>query len=131
MFNNIFFVVWLWIVSQFLFSVKIHVLLNSRFVDDILTPDLRDMKEHFRAEDLNFELETEELLTPPTKKELWPPSSQDLNPMDFSVWFMLKSLKVSFKAWAKIPHKKLCTAFESFRVRIECVITAERWHNEK
>ena len=52
-------------------------------------------------------------------KELWPPSSPDLNRMDFSVWSMLEteacrsphttveSLKVSLvKAWAKIPQKK-------------------------
>ena len=77
-------------------------------------------------------------------KELWPPSSPDLNPMDLSVWSMLEteacrsphttveSLKVSLvEALAKIPQKKLRAAVECFRGRIERVIAAEGRHIEK
>ena len=35
------------------------------------------------------------------------------------------------KAWAKIHHKKLRAAVESFRGRLERVIAAEGWHIEK
>ena len=71
------------------------------------------------------------------------PSSPDLNPMDFSVWYMLEtetcrsshtkhveSLKASLvKGCAKIPQKKLRAAVESFRGRIERVIKGS--HIEK
>ena len=74
---------------------------------------------------------------------MWPPSSPDLNPMDFSVWFILETetcssshdnvdaLKSSLvKAWAKMPQKKLRAAVESFRGRIERVIQADGGHIE-
>ena len=74
---------------------------------------------------------------------MWPPSSPDLNPMDFSAWSMLEieacrsphttveSLKVSLViAWAKIAQKKLSAAVESFRGLIQQVIAAEGWHIE-
>ena len=69
---------------------------------------------------------------------MWLPSSPDLNPLDFSIWSMLKKdachseklsvnhLKKSFiqKAWADIPQKKIRAAVEAFRSRLEKVIDA-------
>ena len=65
---------------------------------------------------------------------MWPPSSPDLNPLDFSFWSMLKKdscrseklsvnhLKKSLqKAWADIPQKKIRAAVEAFRSRLEKV----------
>ena len=59
---------------------------------------------------------------------MWPPSSPDLNLLDFSIWSMLKKdarrsekfsvnhLKKSLqKAWANIPQKKIRAAVEVFR----------------
>ena len=59
-------------------------------------------------------------------KEEWPPSSPDLNPMDFSLWSILEtnacstphksieSLKTSSsQEWAKIPQEKLRAAVEA------------------
>ena len=70
---------------------------------------------------------------------MWPPSSPDLNPLDFSIciWSMLKKdasrseklsvnhLKKSLqKAWADIPQKKIGAAVEVFRSRLEKIIDA-------
>ncbi|KAI6648714.1 hypothetical protein LOD99_7940 [Oopsacas minuta] len=68
-------------------------------------------------------------------KEEWPPSSPDLNPMDFSLWSILetnacttshksiKSLKTSLpREWAKIPQEKLRAAVESVPKRLRAVI---------
>lgn len=127
------------------------------YIDDILAPALRDMKEHFKRENFTFQQDGAPSHTSNKtqawcrdnfprfwSKELWPPSSPDLNPMDFSVWSMLEteacrsphttveSLKVSLvKAWAKIPQKKLRAAVESFRGRLERVIAVEGGHIEK
>ena len=70
-------------------------------------------------------------------KETWPPSSPNLNPLDFSIWSMLKKdvcrseklsvdhLKKSLpKAWADIPQKKIRAAAEAFKSRLEKVIDA-------
>ena len=59
-------------------------------------------------------------------KEEWPPSSPDLNPLDFSLWSILESntcakshkniesLKKSLtEEWAKIPHQTMRTAVRS------------------
>ena len=60
------------------------------------------------------------------KQEFWPPSSPDLNPMDFSIWSILekkacasshsnaKALKRSLeKEWEKILQSTICAAVES------------------
>ena len=70
-------------------------------------------------------------------QKMWPPSSPDLNPLDFSIWSMLKKdacrseklsvkhLKKSLqKAWADIPQKKIRAAVEAFRSRLDKVIDA-------
>ena len=68
-------------------------------------------------------------------KEEWPPSSPDLNPMDYSLWSILEanacstshksieSLKTSLsREWAKIPQEKLRAAVESVPKRLRAVI---------
>ena len=127
------------------------------YINDILAPALRDIKEHFKNEDFTIQQhggpshtssKTQAWCKDNTlrfwSKTLWPPSSPDLNPMDFSVWSMLEteaccsphttveSLKMYLvKVWAKIPQKKLRAVVESFRGQIERVITDERWHIQK
>ena len=68
---------------------------------------------------------------------MWPPSSPDLNPLNFSIWSMLKKgacrseklfvnhLKKSLqKAWTDIPQKKICAVVKASRSRLEKVIDA-------
>jgi hypothetical protein len=71
-------------------------------------------------------------------KEVWPPSSPDLNPLDFSIWAYVQaracaqqhpnidSLKVSVtKEWTKMSEDFIQTVCAQFRPRIEAVIEAE------
>ena len=68
-------------------------------------------------------------------KQEWPPSSPDLNPMDYSIWSILeskacarshsniKSLKESLeKECARIPQETLRAAVEAFPSRLKAVI---------
>ena len=69
-------------------------------------------------------------------KDDWPPSSPDLNPMDFSVWgilqerackkphALLEALKTSLMSeWKKIPQKMFADACSSVINRLEkCII---------
>ncbi|KAI6660229.1 hypothetical protein LOD99_10465 [Oopsacas minuta] len=68
-------------------------------------------------------------------KDEWPPSSPDLNPLDYSVWAnlesracakshkSLESLKVSLLSeWQKIPQEELRKAVHQFRSRLTSVI---------
>ena len=68
-------------------------------------------------------------------KEVWPPSSPDLNLMNFCVWSLLEAdacasshvsveaLKSSLeKGWAKIPQETLHKAAEGFHGTLEHVI---------
>ncbi|KAI6646993.1 hypothetical protein LOD99_8992 [Oopsacas minuta] len=67
-------------------------------------------------------------------KDEWPPSSPDLNPLDYSVWAnlesracakshkSLESLKVNLLSeWQKIPQEELRKAVHQFRGRITSV----------
>ena len=78
------------------------------------------------------------------RKELWPPSSPDLNPLDFCVWSILEkeacatahdsteTLKKTLeRQWAKIPQETFRAAVKSFRGRLERVIAANGGHIEK
>jgi hypothetical protein len=71
-------------------------------------------------------------------KEEWPPSSPDLNPLDFSVWGILESracakahtslesLKISLvREWSKIPQELFRVAVDSVPKRLRAVIAAE------
>lgn len=130
---------------------------TNAYIDDILTPALCEMKKHFKNETFTFQQDgapshtsnrTQEWCRANFpkfwSKDLWPPSSPDLNPMDFSVWSMLESeacrsphdtvgsLKASLvKAWARIPQEKLHAAVESFRGRLQQVIDVKGGHIEK
>ena len=68
-------------------------------------------------------------------KEQWPPSSPDLNPMDFSIWAILEAracakshnnlgaLKTSLiREWEKIPQEVLRAAVEVFPTRLRRVV---------
>ena len=76
-------------------------------------------------------------------KEMWPPCSPDLNPMDFSVWSILESkackkihhtvddLKhLLCRAWNEIPQEQLCATSEGVCKRLEAVIECNGGHFE-
>ena len=76
-------------------------------------------------------------------KDIWPPSSPDLNPMDYSIWSILQAkacasthtsvnaLKASLcKAWDEIPQETIRAAIEGFRRRLQKVIAAGGGHIE-
>ena len=71
-------------------------------------------------------------------KKFWPPSSPDLNPMDFGVWSMLEhkacatshknfdALKHSLeKSWNEISPKTLRTTCSQVIDRLRCMIRAK------
>jgi len=75
--------------------------------------------------------------------DFWPPSSPDLNPLDFAVWGVLEkatnktphpnleSLKTAIKnEWANMSDTFLIDACKSFRRRIEAVIANNGGHIE-
>jgi hypothetical protein len=72
------------------------------------------------------------------EKTMWPPSSPDLNPLDFSIWSRVESeacrtshpnvaaLMASVsKVWQKIPIEDFQKACGAFRGRVERCIAAE------
>ena len=76
-------------------------------------------------------------------KEMWPPSSPDLNPMDYSIWSILEAnacatrhssvdgLKASLKrAWAALSQKTVRAAVGGLYRRLEDVVAAEGGHIE-
>lgn len=76
-------------------------------------------------------------------KELWPPSSPDLNPMDFAVWSELEAMipaskrrskqalaKELKRAWNKIPNDRYRAAVDSVSKRLRSVISASGGHFE-
>ena len=124
-------------------------------IEAILTPALQAAKKHFKDEPYIFQQDDAPSHTPKKtqkwcqdhlpgfwSKEVWPPSSPDLNLMDFCVWSLLEAdacashvsveaLKCSLeKAWTKIPQETLCKAAEGFHGRLECVIQARGGHIE-
>ncbi len=71
-------------------------------------------------------------------KTIWPPSSSDLNPLDYSVWSVVESkacktphaniadLKTSVaKAWRALTPSYLIKTCRNFRARLEQVVEAE------
>ena len=78
------------------------------------------------------------------EKTMWPASSPDLNPLDFSIWSKiqaeacatshpnLESLKASIRsAWANMSSAYLVRTCKAFRPRVEAVIKAQGGHIEK
>ena len=76
-------------------------------------------------------------------KEEWPPSSPDLNPLDFGIWSYLESkvstihhqslesLKVKLrKEWAKIPQNVIRDSCKAFSKRLQLVHDANGGHIE-
>ena len=75
--------------------------------------------------------------------DFWPPSSPDLNPLDFAVWGVLEqatnktshhnleSLKAAIKTeWANMSDRFVVDSCKSFRRRIEAVIANNGGHIE-
>lgn len=75
--------------------------------------------------------------------DFWPPSSPDLNPLDFAVWGVLEhstnktshpnleSLKAAIhKEWDALSHDFLVQSCKSFRRRVEAVIANSGGHIE-
>ena len=76
-------------------------------------------------------------------EELWPPSSPDLNPMDYSIWSILEAnacatrhgnidgLKMSLlKAWAALPQRTVRAVVGGLGRRLEAVVKAKGGHME-
>ncbi|XP_076042036.1 uncharacterized protein LOC143025940 [Oratosquilla oratoria] len=134
-------------------GVKIN---SDRYINDILVPALEEMKKHFKDHPFTFQQDGAPSHTSRKtqdwcsrqfsrfwSKEMWPPSSPDLNPMDFCVWSLLEAkacsvahssvdaLKQSLqREWVKIPQDKLRASVENFRERIERVIRVKGDHIE-
>ena len=71
-------------------------------------------------------------------KEMWPPSSPDLNPLDFSIWAKVQSdackdshpnkealIKSVTKAWSNMSEDYIRKTCAKFRPRVEAVIECE------
>ncbi|KAI6657148.1 Transposase [Oopsacas minuta] len=71
-------------------------------------------------------------------KEEWPPSSPDLNPLDYSVWGTLQSRacatphrnlgslgKALITEWEKIPQEELRKSVQRFQGRLKAVVKAK------
>lgn len=76
-------------------------------------------------------------------KDLWPPSSPDLNTLDYFWWSVIEasvnktphpniqSLKSDItKEWASYPNEEIVKACKAFRPRVEAVIEAGGGHIE-
>ena len=111
------------------------------------------MKKHFRDEVFTFQQDgafshtankiqtwCEHYFPRFWRKELWPPSSPELNPLDFCVRSILEkeacatahtnteALKKSLRQeWAKIPQQTFRAAVKSF-TRLERIIEAKGGH---
>ena len=139
-----------------LIFVKEGVKVNTdSYVNDILTPALASMKEKFKNKSFTFQDGAPSHTSKKTQKwceehfpsfwtkDLWPPSSPNLNPMDFCVWGILEKeacssphnnledLRASLKrAWEKIPQDVLRAACQNFRQRLQRVIDTDGGHFE-
>lgn len=76
-------------------------------------------------------------------KEEWPPSSPDLNPLDYSLWSVLESKVCSVphrsidhlkrdlvRAWQRIPDDVVFAAVGDFRRRLTATVQAKGGHFE-
>ena len=131
-----------------------HILNTNLYIEGILTPALVEMKKHFRDQVFAFQQDGALSHTANKtqtwcenhsprfwRKELWPPSSTDLNTLDFCVWSILEkkacatahtnteALKKSLKReWTKITQQTFRAAVKSFRRRLERIIEAKGGH---
>ena len=129
---------------------------TNAYIETILTPALQAAKKHFKDKSFIFQQDGAPSHTSKKtqkwcqdhfpgfwSKEVWPPSSPDLNPMDFCVWSLLEADACAFshvsvvalkssleKAWVKTPQETLRKAAEGFCGRLECAIQARGEHIE-
>ena len=74
-------------------------------------------------------------------KSFWPPSSPDLNVMDFAIWGILakpmlmgtcvEPQKESKRAWADLDEETICNRCANAHKRLEAVVEAEGGNMEK
>ena len=128
----------------------------NSYIESFLTPALVETKKHFRDEVFTFQQDgalshtanetqtwCEHHFPRSWRKKSWPPSSLDLNPLDFCVWSILEkeacvtahtnieALKKSLKRkWAKIPQQTFHAAVKSFKRRLERIIEAKGEHTK-
>ena len=142
--------------KSLLFFVDQGVKLNQQnYRDDILVGALLPWaQKHFKKRPWSFQQDsapshgakkTQEWLSENVPhfipKEEWPPSSPDLNPLDFGIWSYLENkvldtrhqsleaLKVKLqKEWAKVPQKVICDTCKAFPKRLQLVIDADGGH---
>lgn len=127
------------------------------YIENILTPMLESAKDHFGNDTLwTFQQDGATSHTANVtqnwchdhlprfwSKEMWPPCSPDVNPMDFSVWSILESkacgkfhrsvddLKRSLqRSWKEISQEQLRAAVGGVRRRFEAVIKNKGGHFE-
>ena len=134
--------------SPLIFVEKKTKINSDVYIEQILKPAISEMMFHFRDKPFTYQQDgaTSHTSNKTQKwmrenvpsfwhKEMWPPCSPDLNPMDFSVWNLLEKeacktphksiggLKRSLlKAWDKIPQKSLRAICMSVNGRLEKVI---------
>lgn len=78
------------------------------------------------------------------RHELWPPSSPDLNPLDYGIWGYIESracaiphpsvdaLKASVeREWTAMPEGYISKVCVAFRPRLEAMVAGEGSHFEK
>ena len=139
-----------------LIFVEEKVKINAKmYIDKILTPILKSVKDHFSDGTLwTFQQDGVTAHTANAtqnwcrdnlprfwSKEMWPPCSPDLNPMDFSLWSILeakacskvhrtvKDLKRSLElAWQEKPQSQLCATVEDVKRRLESVVASKGSH---
>jgi transposase len=128
----------------------------KNYIEDVLIPMSVEAKKHFKNRPWTLQQDgatshtanitqtwCRENLPRFWNKEMWPPSSPDLNPLDFCVWGLLESkacskphqnledLKATLaKEWDRIPQETLRAATTDFRNRLEAVIAANGGHIE-
>ena len=129
---------------------------TNAYIETILMPALQSARKHFKDKPLIFQQGGAPSHTSEKtqkwcqyhfpgfwSKEVWPPSSPDLNSIDFCVWSHLKAdacasshvsveaLKSSLKkAWVKIPQETLRKAAKGFHGRLEHAILDKGRHIE-
>ena len=99
--------------SPFIFIKQGMKLSTNAYIEDIFISASPAMKKHFGNENFTFQQDgAPSHMSRKTQawcranfqnfwsKEMWPPASFDLNPLDFNIWLILKA-----EACAKTQHR--------------------------
>lgn len=136
-------------------GVKINAAVyQQRILRDVLDPWAR---QHFKNRSWTLQqdwapahsakstiLLCKELFSDVWDKDVWPPNSPDLNPLDYSIWSILESracatrhasvdsLKAALKkAWDEITAEEVAAIVDNFPRRLKACIAAKGSHFEK